>query len=160
MGDTVIASFKRDTFTLADWTVLPKAGLWRSLLERHPWLLHWLQNKTKEAEEGTRVAQGSFNGALDEAEHASPPTLEQIAELDKLNEHAVARKLGLAIRKTASDLRSDPPKRADLDDEEEEQGLIEWDWIVEDSPMLAEQTEKCPASKTAYGSQTFLKEEK
>ncbi|KAL8929180.1 MAG: hypothetical protein Q9208_001263 [Pyrenodesmia sp. 3 TL-2023] len=171
MGDTVIASFKRGTFALADWTVLPKAGLWRSLLERHPWFLHWLQNRTKEAEEERCVAQGFSIGALDEDEHAPPPTLDQIAELDKLDQHALARKLGLAIRKTASDLRADPPKtysyeewamythlirftrmsRAELDNEEEAQGLIEWDWIGENSPLLAEQSEKSPASKTGYG---------
>lgn len=161
LGDTVIASFKRGTFTLAEWTVLPKAGRWRSLLERHPGLMHWLQNKTKAAEEEKRGAQGFPVGTSDEDEQVPPSTLDQIAELDKLNQHTLARKLGLAIRKTANDLRADPPKeysyeewamythlirfsrmsRAELEEEEEEQGLIEWDWIGEDSPMLAEQSE-------------------
>ncbi|KAL8832966.1 MAG: hypothetical protein Q9170_004626 [Blastenia crenularia] len=161
MGDTVIASFKRGTFTLADWTVLPKAGLWRSLLERHPGLRKWLQKKVEEVEDEKRVAQGFPTGPIDEDEQGPPPTLEQVAELGKLDQHALARKLGLAIRKTANDLRMDPPKeysyeewavythlirfsrmsRLELDQEEEEQGLVEWDWIGEDSPMLAEQSE-------------------
>ncbi|KAL8708135.1 MAG: hypothetical protein Q9225_007651 [Loekoesia sp. 1 TL-2023] len=160
MGDTVIASFKRGTFTLADWTVLPKASLWRSLLQQHQGLWNWLQKKAEKAEEEKRVAQGFPIGP---AEDDAPPTLEQVAELSKLDQHALARKLGLAIRQTANDLRADPPKkysyeewavythlirfsrmsRAELEEleEEEEQGLIEWDWIGEDSPMLAEQSE-------------------
>lgn len=160
MGDTVIGSFKRGTFTLADWTVLPKAGLWRSFLERHPRLWSWLQDKTEKAEEEKRIAPGSPTGPLEENEHA-PPTLEQIADLDALDQHALARQLGLSIRETANDLRADPPirysyeawakytrlirfsrlTRAELDEEEEEQGLIEWDWIGENSPMLAESSE-------------------
>ncbi|KAL9594635.1 MAG: hypothetical protein Q9219_006919 [cf. Caloplaca sp. 3 TL-2023] len=166
MGDTVIASFKRGTFTLADWTVLPKAGLWRSLLERHPELWNWLQKKAEKAEEEKRVAQGfpvgPAAGEDEQGPHHPPPTLEQVAQLDHLDQHALARKLGLAIRRTANDLRAtDPPKqysyeewaefthlirftrmsRSELDEEEEEQGLLEWDWIGEDSPMLAEQSE-------------------
>lgn len=160
MGDTVIGSFKRGTFTLADWTVLPKAGLWRSFLERHPRLWSWFQDKSEEAEEEKRIARGFPTGPVEENEHA-PPTLEQIAELDALDQHALARQLGLAIRETAHDLRAEPSirysyeawakytrlirfsrlTRAELDEEEEEQGLIEWDWIGENSPMLAESSE-------------------
>ncbi|KAL8849937.1 MAG: hypothetical protein Q9221_005116 [Calogaya cf. arnoldii] len=160
MGDTVIGSFKRGTFTLADWTVLPKAGLWRSFLERHPRLWSWLQDKTEEAEEEKRITRSSPIGPAGENEH-STPTLEQITELDALDQHALARQLGLAIRETANDLRADHPvrysyeewakytrlirfsrlTRAELEEEEEEQGLIEWDWIGEHSPMLAEGTE-------------------
>ena len=162
MGDTVIASFKRGTFTLADWTVLPKAGLWRELLEKYPWLLLWLQKKSKEAEEKKRVAQGLRVGPEDEDINATtPPTMEEVAELDSLDDHACARKLAIAIRRTANDLKADPPCRysyeewaehtrlirfsrmskEELDEEEEEQGLLDWDWIGEDSPMLAEETE-------------------
>ncbi|KAI4249136.1 MAG: hypothetical protein L6R42_009049, partial [Xanthoria sp. 1 TBL-2021] len=92
MGDTVIGSFKRGTFTLADWTVLPKAGLWRSFLERHPRLWSWFQDKSEEAEEEKRIARGFPTGPVEENEHA-PPTLEQIAELDALDQHALARQL-------------------------------------------------------------------
>ncbi|KAL9596099.1 MAG: hypothetical protein Q9179_004744 [Wetmoreana sp. 5 TL-2023] len=161
MGDTVIASFKRGTFTLADWTVLPKVGIWRSLLERHPRLWNWLQKKGEEAEEEKRVAQGFPTGPAEDDRNAPPPTLEQVAELDTLDEHALARRLGLAIRKTANDLGADPPKTYtyeewaeytrlirfsrmsadELDKEEEEEGLIEWDWIGENSPMMAEKRE-------------------
>ncbi|KAL8673434.1 MAG: hypothetical protein Q9168_002138 [Polycauliona sp. 1 TL-2023] len=160
MGDTVIGSFKRGTFTLADWTVLPKAGLWRSLLQRCPRLWGWLHEKVEEAEEEQRIARGFSTGPVEEIELSSP-TLEQIAELDALDQHTLARKLSLALREVANDLRADPPikysyeqwatytrlirfsrlTRAELDEEEKEQGLIEWDWIGEDSPMLTEGSE-------------------
>ncbi|KAL6719895.1 Potassium channel [Lecanora helva] len=162
MGDTVIASFKRGTFTLADWTVLPKAGLWRHLLERSPWLLSWLQKKSQKQAEKRRVARGMGVGPEDEdGAMAPPPTLDQVAELDNLDDAALARKLSVAIRHTADDMKNDPFRRysyeewaeytrlirfsrfskEELGEEEEEEGLIEWDWIGEDSPMLAEQTE-------------------
>ena len=31
--------------------------------------------------------------------------------------------------------------KEELEREEEEEGIVEWDWIGEDSPMLAEETE-------------------
>ena len=161
MSDTVIANFKRGTFTLADWTVLPKAGLWRNLLEKYPWLLLWLEKKSREAAEKRRLAKGMPVGPEDDDADASPPTMEEVAELDNLDDAALARKLAIAIRHTADDLKSDPPRRytyeewvtytrlirfssctkEELGEEEEDEGLIEWDWIGEDSPMLAEQSE-------------------
>ena len=161
MGDTVIASFKRGTFTLADWTVLPKAGIWRSFLEKHPWLLHWLQKKANKAAESKRIANGFPTGPLEEDQSQLPPTLEDVAQLENLDEHALARKLTMAIRKTANHLKAEHSRhytydewveytrlirfsrlsREELDEEEEEQGLVEWDWIGESSPMLAEESE-------------------
>ena len=162
MGDTVIASFKRGTFTLADWTVLPKAGLWRHLLEKYPWLLLWLEKKSREAAEKRRLAKGMPVGPEDEdADATDSPTFEEVVQLDHLDDAALARKLSIAIRRTAGDLKSDPSRRYsyeewaeythlirfsrytrdELGEEEEEEGLIEWDWIGEDSPMLAEQSE-------------------
>ena len=160
MGDTVVASFKRGTFTLADWTVLPKAGIWRAYLERHPWLLAWLQNRVAKRAAEKRIARG-FEAGFDE-ENVPTPTLEELAsEPEHIDEHDLARKLAHAIRKVANDLRADKPcrysfeewveytrlirfssqSREELDREEEEEGLIEWDWIGENSPMLAEQSE-------------------
>lgn len=169
MGDTVIASFKRGTFRLGDWTVLPKAGIWRAFLEKHPWLLRWLQKKATQAAEGKRVAQGfpvGPNSPDAEDPRRAPPTLEQIAKENIQDGHAMARKLVHAIRRTASDLKASDSRRRrysyeewveftrlirfsrggselnnDLEEKEEEQGLIEWDWIGENSPMLAEECE-------------------
>ena len=159
MGDTVIASFKRGTFKLADWTVLPKAGLWRELLEKYPWLLLWLQKKAQKAAERRRIAAGMPVGP-EENEMAPPPTLEQVSELDSLDDQALAAKLAVAIRHTANHLKDDPPRRygyeewveytrlirfsrskEEIELEEEERGIVEWDWIGEDSPMMADSTE-------------------
>ncbi|MCJ1278339.1 Potassium channel [Puttea exsequens] len=161
MGDTVIASFKRGTFRLADWTVLPKEGQWRNLLERYPWLLLWLEKKSRQAAEKKRLARGMRTGPADEDVDAPPPTMEEVANLETLDDAALARKLAIAIRRTADDLKEDPPKRysyeewaeytrlirfsrmskEQVEEEEEEEGIVEWDWIGEDSPMLAEGTE-------------------
>lgn len=163
MGDTVIASFKRGTFTLADWTVLPKAGLYRAFVEKHPWLYHWLKKRSEIKAQKERFA-GGFPGPEDEDIDLRPAkTIEEIAaqEPSELDEHLLARKLAIAIRNTATDLKSDTPRRynyeewveftrlirfsrktkRELAEEEEEEGLVEWDWIGEKSPMMAEQSE-------------------
>ena len=160
MGDTVIASFKRGTFKLADWTVLPKAGLWRALLDKYPWLLLWLQKKSQKAAEKRRLAAGMPIGP-EEDERDPTPTLEQVSDLDNLDDEALAGKLAIAIRHTANHLKDDPPRRyryeewaeytrlirfsrlskEEVEQAEEEQGIVEWDWIGDDSPMLADSTE-------------------
>lgn len=160
MGDTVVASFKQGTFTLADWTVLPRAGLWRAFLDRHPWLLTWIQNRVVRRAEKKRIARG-FEAGFDE-ENVPAPTLEELASgPEDLDEHDLARRLALAIRKVANDLKADKPRnysyeewvsytrlirfslesREEIDREEEEVRLMEWDWIGPDSPMLSEQSE-------------------
>ena len=162
MGDTVIASFKRGTFKLGDWTVLPKAGLWRELLEKYPWLLLWLQKRSQRAAEKRRLAAGMPVGPdPEEDEMQPPPTLEQVSDLDNLDDQALAGKLAIAIRHTANHLKDDPPRRYGYEEwaeytrlirfsrlskeaielAEEEEGIIDWDWIGEDSPMLADLSE-------------------
>lgn len=91
----------------------------------------------------------------------APPTMEQVAELDNLDDASLARKLAIAIRHTADDLKSSNLRRysyeewaeytrlirfsrmskEELEEEEELEGIVEWDWIGEDSPMLADQSE-------------------
>ena len=92
----------------------------------------------------------------------NPPTLEKLAEEPAtVTEHDLARKLALAIKRTANDLRLDHHKKysyeewveftrlirfstksaEEAEEEEEEEGLVDWDWIGEDSPMLADISE-------------------
>jgi potassium channel subfamily K, other eukaryote len=99
-------------------------------------------------------------------ERALNPNLNRLAhevktdEKKQPNESVLARRLALAIRKVAEDFKSDhnimytfeqwaeytrlirfttePRDEALL---EEEAGLIEWDWIGEDSPMMTSQSE-------------------
>lgn len=135
MGGTVIASFKRGTFRLADWTVLPKAGVWRIFIEKHPWLKHWLQEKAEKADQRIqdeaalkRMSEGFPAGPADEDMNAPGPTLEDIAEEEEdeeeeeegegtattattKNHHrhhdTLGHRLALALRRTAHDLTAE-----------------------------------------------------
>jgi potassium channel subfamily K len=176
MGDTVVSAINRGTFTLADWTVMPKEGVWHDFLESHPKIRDWLERKTKEREANKRVEKGftlqnpdEENAAGEQADEDqvlggkdNPMTLEKLAEEPpELTEHDLARKLAIAIKRVANDLRADHFKEysyeewveftrlirfsskspEEAEEEEEEEGLVEWDWIGEDSPMLADVSE-------------------
>jgi potassium channel subfamily K len=174
MGDTVVSAINRGTFTLADWTVLPKAGVWKDFLDKHPKLRDWLERKTKEHESKKRVEKGftlqdpdAEGGALEAGDPDSPDTtagltLEKLAEeAPEVTEHDLARKLAVSIKRVANDLRAEHPKKysyeewveftrlirfsrkdpEEVEEEEDEEGLVEWDWIGEDSPMLADVSE-------------------
>jgi potassium channel subfamily K len=88
--------------------------------------------------------------------------LEKLAEeAPEQTEHELARKLAVTIKRVANDLRSPHSKKYNYEEwveftrlirfsrstpeevanEEEEEGLVEWDWIGEDSPMLADISE-------------------
>ncbi len=175
MGDTIVSAINRGTFTLADWTVMPKAGLWKNFLDKNPKLRDWLERKTKEREARHRLERGfslqdpdeetgSNNNDNEEKVPSSKghkDKLEKLAEEpDLLSDHELARRLATAIKRTANDLRAPKRKKYSYEEwveftklirftgnkkiaeeEEEEEGLIEWDWIGEDSPMLAEVSE-------------------
>ncbi|KAH7313049.1 hypothetical protein BKA65DRAFT_151106 [Rhexocercosporidium sp. MPI-PUGE-AT-0058] len=174
MGNTVVSAINRGTFTLADWTVLPKEGVWHDFVLKHPKLEGWLEQRTKKLEAKKRLEEGFTVQSPDEEEGTTSnnaeedivktPTLEKLAEeTPAVTEHDLARKLAIAIKRTANDLRLEMPKKysyeewveftrlirfshtkrpGDIDEEEEvdeeDGGLIEWDWIGEDSPMLAD----------------------
>ena len=157
MGDTVIAGFKRGTFKLADFTVLPKAGMWHDILESHPWLLRWMTRRVekKRVKKGLPVGPG-----LDSGEDPSVPNIETLAS-EHLSQGQLTKKLAFAIRKTADDLAHHPGKRytyeewveftrlirftkmdlSELEHDEDQEGVVEWDWLEENSPMLSEQSE-------------------
>ncbi|KAK5118775.1 hypothetical protein LTR85_007981 [Meristemomyces frigidus] len=159
LGETVINKFKYGTFRLADFTVLPKHGVWREIVERHPRLLNWLQQRKAKIEARQRLEEGFPTGP--EPEAALPaPTIDELAKEDPSNEELAAR-LPRAIRKTADDMKEDPKRRYNYEEwveftqlirfsakteeereaEDEEEGLIEWDWIGEDSPMMSKGSE-------------------
>lgn len=171
MGETVISAIKRGTFTVADWTVLPRAGVWHDFVMKHPRLHEWLQKKQRERAEKKRIERGFQLNNPDEQEEEEvnplgspnrPLTLEELAK-DGSSDHDLARKLAVSIKKVANDLKTDPPVRygyeewveftrlirfstrqwgrGELAEVEEEEGLVEWDWIGENSPMLADVTE-------------------
>jgi potassium channel subfamily K len=162
LGDTVISSFKRGTFKLADFTVLPKDGLWREVMDSNPWLFNYLQKRAQKKllKKGLPVVP-----IPDSADEYGIPrqTIEQLAH-EKLNEKAMTKRLAFAIRKTADDIKGNygEPKRYtyeewveftrlirftkvdridDVEHEEETEGVVEWDWLAENSPFLSEQSE-------------------
>lgn len=154
MAETVIASFNRATFTLADWTVLPRAGVWRAFLVRNPRLFHWVQRRSKT--EGPRTEKRVEEGYRMEDGAEEPPTLEDLAD-ETYDEDDHLHRMLQAIRRTAKDVQVHPPKRypyeewaevarlirycweerSEAEKEAETVGIIEWDWIGEDSPMMA-----------------------
>lgn len=155
MGDTIIASFKRGTFVFADFTVMPKKGIYRAFMMRNPWLWNWLQRKA----ESKRIKQGFETGFVEDDYRA--PSLDELARAESLSESELTRKLAFAIRRTADDLTKRHVKRytyeewveftrlirfttegmSQLEEDEEEHGVVDWDWIGEDSPMLSDQSE-------------------
>ncbi len=153
MGDTVIASFKRGTFKLADFTVLPQAGMWHGLMTSHPWIHRWMSRRVVKK----RLAKGLPVGPSVEE---SAPSIERLAK-ETLSEAQLTRKLAFAIRHTADDLCHHPGRRYgyeewveftrlirftkmeldQLEEDEDQEGVVEWDWLDENSPMLSEQSE-------------------
>ncbi|KAM0313217.1 hypothetical protein ACHAO8_005715 [Botrytis cinerea] len=173
MSSTVIAAINRGTFTLADWTIMPKAGVWHDFLMNHPRIHAWLSKKTDEREAKKRIRHGFDVQNPDDRqmpivddveldpESSLGQVVEEIKEPPEYTEHDLARKLATAIKRVANDLRADKPKKysyeewveftrlirfsthnaKEVEEEEEDEGLVEWDWIGEDSPMLADVSE-------------------
>ena len=153
MGDTVIASFKRGTFKLADWTVLPKDGLMKEVMEVMPWLWGMMHRRAvkKKIRKGMPVGDDG---------HVPKPTLEDLATED-LTDAELTRQLAFAIRRTADDLKNNSTRTYsyeewveytrlirftktsadDVEQNEAEEGVVEWDWLDENSPMLSNQSE-------------------
>lgn len=172
MGDTVISNFKNFVQQLADFTVLPKDGIWRSFLESHPWLLRWVRRQVEKHAAKKRLREGLPYGPgdADEEDDGPPPDIEGLAEEAEedmrtkgpADETELSRRLAQSIRQVAKDLSHNPPKRysyeewveftrlirfttktnvEEVTEEEDEEGLIEWDWIGEDSPMVSKKGE-------------------
>lgn len=210
MSATVISAVNNWTITLADFTVLPKKGIFKIALDKNPGLKEWVtdfaQRKAGErrVREGFQIQNpdefvlermekaGSGDGRLDDQEGMTPhielnnqststrPQINHGEVRDEVNDddndddgggsdHSLAQQLAQSIKRVAQDLRVNPPIRysfeewvcftrlirfskqdpgQDLDtiqeeitEQEEEEGLVEWDWLGENSPMLADITE-------------------
>ncbi|KAF2639542.1 voltage-gated potassium channel, partial [Massarina eburnea CBS 473.64] len=151
MGDTVVAKFKKLSDTFADFTVLPKHGIWRDFLEKYPWLLTWLLGIQARSAMKKRLKQG-----FDTADPDSPTVTQDPADVP--TRISLSRRLALGIKRVAADLHFTKPKRyeyeewveftrlirythnssaGDVLNKEDEEGLVEWDWIGTDSPMMS-----------------------
>lgn len=177
MGDTVINSFKKGTSVLADFTILPKYGIWRNFLNHNPWLLFKLQRRAERKAIKKRIGAGFEAGPEGEEDDEGGVDMNQlsldgVAQQDTASppRHELARKLAHAIRRTAQHLKDDELRRysyeewveitqlirfsskkkqrvdpntgeyaieVEREEERGEEDLVEWDWIGEDSPMMA-----------------------
>lgn len=159
MGDTVISSFKRGTFKLGDLTVLPKAGLWHDILKSNQWLWNWMNRKIEKNRRKGGLPVGPAAGPA-HCEGLPELTIEELAN-ETPSEAEMTKRLAWAIRKTADDLQHSPGMRysyeqwceftrlirfskiglSRMDYDEDRDGVVEWDWLEESSPMLSGQTE-------------------
>ncbi|KAH0007036.1 voltage-gated potassium channel, partial [Aureobasidium melanogenum] len=159
MSDTIVNGFNRGTFRLADFTLLPKAGIWHTLVPRlAPWIERYKERKAVQR----RLQRGFETGVAEEK-----PTIDNLAKEQgnkAPSDAELARRLAHAIQHVSKDLQEDPPRSytyeewvqftqlirftATRDREEgvnryeaDQDGLIEWDWIGEHSPLMAQQSE-------------------
>ncbi|KAK0701674.1 hypothetical protein B0T26DRAFT_795155 [Lasiosphaeria miniovina] len=58
MSRTVVSAVNRGTFTVADWTVLPKQGVLKHFLDRHPKLYGLLARLSERRQQRKRIARG------------------------------------------------------------------------------------------------------
>lgn len=166
MSDTVLEGVNDATNWIAEFTVLPKTGIYREFVKKVPVLHDILLRRT----ERKRIEQG-FSVGVDDAgneedqDHSSSDTSNRARPRPKRrSEDQLARDLTFAVRRVAQDVADPGIKRYNYEEwveftqlirftdpnrlrtrdpefDENEWGVIEWDWIGENSPMLAEQTE-------------------
>ncbi|KAE8355992.1 hypothetical protein BDV28DRAFT_127987 [Aspergillus coremiiformis] len=168
MSNTVVAVFKHGTSQVADWTILPHTGKYKSFVQKFPLLLAALQKhaEKKRIDQGFPVGPGDVEGATDgESSHSHharhPRSTDELPSDSELSDFELAQRLSFAIRRTARDAVSRHPKRYSYEEWveftrmirftdpsprdtvlfEDEYGILHWDWIGESSPMLASQTE-------------------
>ncbi|TKA30050.1 hypothetical protein B0A50_02769 [Salinomyces thailandicus] len=155
LGDTVIRQLQQGTFRLADLTMLPREGACRGMLKGYPILLAWLQGRRTNREEKERIAEG-FQVGPEPGTRLPTPSIDELAV--GVSRAELARRLPLAIRRIADDVRNEPKRRYAFEERmeitrlicftprQDENGgskvdegddLIEWDWIREDSPMMS-----------------------
>lgn len=174
-------------------------GIWRSFLENHPWLLHWLQRRIAKHQSKKRLKKGfdtmdprsADPEAISQPSNQEPddtpdadenlvrnPTIDSLA-IEAENDSSTAippdqtslsRRLALSIQKVSKDLKLPKPKRYAYEEwveftrlirlttperlnrhlgttalapirSENEEGLVNWDWIGNDSPMMSGLTE-------------------
>lgn len=188
LGDTVVTKFKKWSDLVADFTVLPRRGVWQPFLDKNSWLQQRIQDhKIRKRVRGGfgTTDPGAARGASgddddDDAEaaadtiQADAPNITSLAEeaegdLTQAPTHAsLSRRIALSIKKVSYDLRLEEPKRYSYEEwveftrlirhttprclnrvlgttvtneTENEEGLVNWDWLGEHSPMVAGVTE-------------------
>lgn len=127
LGGTVIDKFKKGTFRFADFTLLPKEGVYREWIESKPRLFGFLKRRQERKQREKRLKEGMSFPDEAEAEmqpdddpdvHSLQPNLrtltdEVTTDLESTGpDNAIlARRLATAIRSVASDLKNNEKKR-------------------------------------------------
>ncbi|KAF1952316.1 voltage-gated potassium channel, partial [Byssothecium circinans] len=159
MSDTVIVKFRKYSDKLADFTVLPKQGIWKDFLEKNPWLVTWLAGRQAKSAMKKRLRDGFEVTDPDSASVVKADT----DTLGRFPTHtSLSRRLALSIKRVAADLHASTPKRYEYEEwveftrliryahtkdageileEEEEEGMVKWDWIGANSPLMSEKGE-------------------
>ncbi|RLL97373.1 hypothetical protein CFD26_106095 [Aspergillus turcosus] len=163
MSDTIVAWFKHATDKAADWTVLPQSSKYKAFLQRLPVIYSALERRA----ERKRVAQGFPVGDVEPGQRQDddatrrPRPLEDLARDASPSRQDLAQQLAFAIRRTAKHAVGRHPKHYSYEEwveftrlirftdnspdgvvlDEDEFGVLNWDWIGETSPMLASQSE-------------------
>jgi potassium channel subfamily K, other eukaryote len=170
LGGTVIDKFKKGTFRFADFTILPKEGVYREWVESSPRIFNFLKRRQENRERKKRMKEGmpfpdeeGGDLEIDADVQSLHPTLQDLTkEVTKdlkttIPDHAIlARRLAVAIRTVASDLKTDEKKHYTFEEwaeltrlirftgepaseaiSQEANDVLEWDWIGENSPMMS-----------------------
>lgn len=131
MGDTVVGAVNRGTFTLADWTVMPKRGLWRDVLLTFPRFQRWVLRKGVERKEKKSVAHGFQVQPPDDENAAQAPNdedalgrqadmddarLHHLVVLERKSDHELAAELSKAIKRVTADLKTTKHKKYDYEE--------------------------------------------
>ncbi|KAJ0417427.1 hypothetical protein BJY00DRAFT_303446 [Aspergillus carlsbadensis] len=160
MSDTLVRAYNRATGVVATWTfVLPTQGQWGVSAE--------MEKRSAELEKGTVQPQRAPSSHTTEP---NPLSLEDLARNPTPSSRALAQQLAQAIQRTSKDaltgeakeytyeewvgftrlIRFTSPQRMNETEtdgaggmvlDEDEYGVLSWDWIGEQSPLLAEKTE-------------------
>ncbi|KAK5700720.1 Potassium channel [Elasticomyces elasticus] len=116
----------------------------------HGAIARWMKQRAENRAMAKRLDEGFQTGPSPEQE-VPPMTLDELAK-DEPSYHELSERLSRAIQKTAYDMEESPGKRYEYEEwveftrlirftsrgsgDQEEEDLVDWDWIGENSPMM------------------------
>ncbi|KAM3424009.1 hypothetical protein BST61_g1401 [Cercospora zeina] len=157
LSDTIVKQFKRGTSGIADFTVLPQRGIWHELLKGEPRVVTFWRARRERKKLEQRREEGLPYGPGPEGENAQP-TIEELASED-MTRAELAERLAEAIKRVSRDVKNGTSRKYTYEEwvditqlirftagEEEselidDEDLIEWDWLGDRSPMMADKSE-------------------
>ncbi|KAF2207530.1 hypothetical protein CERZMDRAFT_6163, partial [Cercospora zeae-maydis SCOH1-5] len=157
LSDTIVKQFKQGTSGIADFTVLPQRGIWHELLRREPRVVTFWRARRERRKLEERKEEGLPYGPGPEDENVQP-TIDELAT-DDMTRAELAERLAKAIKRVSRDVKSGKGRKytyeewvditqlirftaSDEDSEHtDDDDLIEWDWLGDRSPMMADKSE-------------------